>query len=136
MSQEQTLLDYVRKEIDAHKGMLTIVARDSGVPYFTIAKIAQGAVGNPRIKTVQALADYFKSGISNHKNIQSIDWVDRINSYGQSKLAFELGIKPQAVQQWCASRSVPAERVIQVESSTGISRHDLRPDIYPRESVA
>ena len=63
-------------------------------------------------------------------------WVDRINYFGQSKLAFALDIKPQAVQQWCSSGSVPAERVIQVESLTGISRHDLRPDIYPRESVA
>jgi DNA-binding transcriptional regulator YdaS (Cro superfamily) len=70
------------------------------------------------------------------KNRKTPKWVNEINSYGQSKLAFDLGIKPQAVQQWCATGSIPAERALQIEAVTGISRHDLRPDIYPRESVA
>ena len=43
------------------------------------------------------------------------------------KLATELGITHGAVSQW--SR-VPAERVLDVERVTGISRHELRPDIY------
>lgn len=41
------------------------------------------------------------------------------------------GITPQAVSQW---RRVPAERVIDVERISGVSRHELRPDIYPIES--
>ena len=28
---------------------------------------------------------------------------------------------------------LPAEHVVVVEAATGISRHELRPDIYPRE---
>lgn len=36
-------------------------------------------------------------------------------------------ISPQAVSQW---KAVPAERVLTVERITGISRHELRPDIY------
>jgi DNA-binding transcriptional regulator YdaS (Cro superfamily) len=36
-------------------------------------------------------------------------------------------ISSQAVSQW---KKVPAERVLSVEHVTGISRHDLRPDIY------
>lgn len=55
---------------------------------------------------------------------------------GNSALAREFGISPQAVQQWCASGRPPAERVLDVERITGVSRHDLRPDIYPIETTA
>ena len=44
-----------------------------------------------------------------------------------SRLAGELGVSPQAISQWVR---VPAERVLDVERSTGISRHELRPDIF------
>ncbi|WP_446739759.1 YdaS family helix-turn-helix protein [Pseudomonas sp. YL2] len=53
---------------------------------------------------------------------------------GQSALARVLGCTPQNVQRWCATGRVPAERVIPVEQATGVSRHDLRPDLYPDES--
>ncbi|WP_024873117.1 transcriptional regulator [Tolumonas lignilytica] len=60
-----------------------------------------------------------------------------INSAGSQVLLAEmLGVTPQAVQQWKKSNKVPAERVISVERITGVSRHDIRPDIYPRESAA
>lgn len=36
-------------------------------------------------------------------------------------------ISSQAVSQW---RTVPAARVLTVERITGISRHELRPDLY------
>lgn len=57
---------------------------------------------------------------------------------GQSALARLLStdgrtLTPQAVGYWCRSGVMPAERVLRVEELTGISRHDLRPDIYPRE---
>lgn len=42
-------------------------------------------------------------------------------------LADALGIFPSAILQW---EKVPAERVPAVEQATGISRHDLRPDIF------
>lgn len=42
-------------------------------------------------------------------------------------LAERLGITPQALSQW---KRVPVERVLSVEKVTGISRHDLRPDIF------
>jgi DNA-binding transcriptional regulator YdaS (Cro superfamily) len=35
-------------------------------------------------------------------------------------------LTPQAISQW---RQVPADRVIDVETATGISRHVLRPDL-------
>lgn len=35
------------------------VALESGVPFSTVAKIAQGSVTDPSVHTVQKLADYF-----------------------------------------------------------------------------
>ena len=37
------------------------VAAGSGVPFSTVAKIAQGSVTDPSVHTVQKLADYFAS---------------------------------------------------------------------------
>lgn len=54
---------------------------------------------------------------------------------GQSALARALGLKSQGtVSGWIASDRVPAERVLSIESLTGVSRHRLRPDLYPLES--
>lgn len=51
-----------------------------------------------------------------------------------SILAPALGLTPQAVSLW---KRVPAERVLDVERITGISRHDLRGDVFgPSPGVA
>ena len=47
---------------------------------------------------------------------------------GYTALARELGVSRPAVAQW---RQVPALRVLAVERLTGVSRHELRPDLYP-----
>ena len=50
------------------------------------------------------------------------------NAGGNTGLADKLGdISPQAISQW---KKVPPERVIDVERVTGVSRHELRPDIF------
>lgn len=54
----------------------------------------------------------------------------------QSELARRLGLKPQSVQGWVTNGRIPAERVLEVECASGVSRHDLRPDLYPRDAVA
>lgn len=46
---------------------------------------------------------------------------------GLGKLAAGLGISHQAFYSW---KKVPAERVLDFERITGISRHDLRPDVF------
>ncbi|WP_069084305.1 transcriptional regulator [Pseudomonas sp. TCU-HL1] len=53
----------------------------------------------------------------------------------QSALARLIGCTPQAVQRMCATGHVPAERVLQIEEAVGarVTRHELRPDLYPRE---
>lgn len=52
---------------------------------------------------------------------------------GLAKLAEPLGITAQAVSQW---DEVPPLRVLAVEKLTGISRSDLRPDLYPADTEA
>ena len=54
---------------------------------------------------------------------------------GTARLASLLGISSQAVSQW---DRCPVERVLDVERATGgkVSRHELRPDIYPLEDTA
>ena len=51
---------------------------------------------------------------------------------GVAALAAPLGITAQAVSQW---DEVPPLRVIAVERATGVSRSELRPDLYPPEVV-
>lgn len=50
-------------------------------------------------------------------------------------LARALGVDKATVTRWGQKR-VPAERVLDVERVAGIPRHDLRPDLYPREEAA
>jgi DNA-binding transcriptional regulator YdaS (Cro superfamily) len=49
---------------------------------------------------------------------------------GQAKFAQLIGITAQAVSQW---DEVPPLRVLEVERISGVSRHELRPDLYPLE---
>ena len=55
---------------------------------------------------------------------------------GQSALGRALGIKQQLVWNWLnRTRKVPAEYAIPIEKATDgrISRHQIRPDLYPIE---
>jgi DNA-binding transcriptional regulator YdaS (Cro superfamily) len=54
----------------------------------------------------------------------------------QSELARRCGVKQGHVWKWLKSGRVPPTRVLAVEAATGISRHELRPDIYPVEGQA
>lgn len=51
---------------------------------------------------------------------------------GVAKLAEKIGVTRAAVYNW---RRVPAERVLEIERITGVSRHVLRPDLYPRDET-
>lgn len=60
--------------------------------------------------------------------------IDKAGS--QKALGRLIGTTQQNVSTWHkATRGVPAEYVIPIEKHTGVSRHDLRPDIYPVETV-
>lgn len=52
---------------------------------------------------------------------------------GQKALADLLGVTQSTVWYWLerSPRGISAEYVLPTEAATGISRHALRPDIYP-----
>ncbi|MFA6125057.1 MAG: YdaS family helix-turn-helix protein [Sphingomonas sp.] len=53
---------------------------------------------------------------------------------GQSALGRLCKKAQPTVWKWLqSSKRLPAEQVLTVEAATGISRHLLRPDIYPEE---
>jgi TorA maturation chaperone TorD len=51
---------------------------------------------------------------------------------GVRSLARAIGVSQPAVSNW---KRVPADRVLGVESATGITRTQLRPDLYPDETI-
>jgi DNA-binding transcriptional regulator YdaS (Cro superfamily) len=53
----------------------------------------------------------------------------------QSAFARICGVSQPSVWKWLQSgKRLPAEHVLKVEAQTGVSRFDLRPDVYPSES--
>lgn len=55
---------------------------------------------------------------------------------GQTKLANAIGKTQGHVSNWLRREYIPAEMVLPIEAATGVSRHELRPDLYPREEAA
>lgn len=50
---------------------------------------------------------------------------------GQAGLARALDVTPQFVSQWVTGRRpVPPKTAIAIEARFGVSRHELRPDIF------
>lgn len=54
----------------------------------------------------------------------------------QEQLGKLVGRGQTTIHYWQKKGRCPAEAVLAIEKATGISRHDLRPDLYPREEVA
>ncbi|ULJ59759.1 transcriptional regulator [Wielerella bovis] len=49
----------------------------------------------------------------------------------QAKAAKDLAVTRQTVNSWVKGRNrIPAEKVILIEEKTGISRRELRPDLW------
>ena len=68
---------------------------------------------------------------------KSADWpvhavINRVG--GRRRLADILGITATSVAGWINRGYVPASRVLELERLTGISRYDLRPDLYGEKS--
>jgi DNA-binding transcriptional regulator YdaS (Cro superfamily) len=54
---------------------------------------------------------------------------------GLTRLAEAVGVRPPTIHVWMKSTGkAPAKHVIAIERASGISRHELRPDIYPIET--
>jgi DNA-binding transcriptional regulator YdaS (Cro superfamily) len=55
----------------------------------------------------------------------------------QTRMAEATGMSQQLISYRVRRNlPLPAEYVLPTERETGISRHDLRPDLYPREGAA
>lgn len=56
---------------------------------------------------------------------------------GQKPLADRIGTTQSQVWYWLerSKKGVPGEFVLPIERETGISRSELRPDLYPLESA-
>jgi DNA-binding transcriptional regulator YdaS (Cro superfamily) len=68
------------------------------------------------------------------KNKQSFDAAAYIKEHRLGAvIARDLGITRQAPHQW---RRIPATRAIAVAKLLGVSRHMLRPDVFPDEGQA
>jgi DNA-binding transcriptional regulator YdaS (Cro superfamily) len=58
-------------------------------------------------------------------------------SHGASKaLAEACGIRPQNLTRWKRTGRIPAWHCRTVEEHTGLSRHELRPDVFGRAADA
>lgn len=59
---------------------------------------------------------------------------------GQSALARCIGgkVRQQHVHYWLTREYIPADHVLAIEAATAgrVSRHELRPDLYPVEAAA
>lgn len=54
-------------------------------------------------------------------------WTRARETVRPTDLAKKINVTPQAVSLW---KRVPAEKVVDVETATGIPREKLRPDLY------
>lgn len=53
-----------------------------------------------------------------------------------SRMARDLKVPQSTMWRWLnQTRQLPAEYVLQAEKLYGVSRHELRPDIYPIERM-
>lgn len=64
MDTSTNLYDYVMAQLRAKQIPQRRIASESGVPFSTVCKIAQGSVTDPSVHTVQRLANYFKSKVA------------------------------------------------------------------------
>lgn len=56
----QSIHDFVLTHLQATKGDWPQIAREAGVSYRTLKKIATEEIVNPRVDNLQRLADYFR----------------------------------------------------------------------------
>jgi|LUMV01.1.fsa_nt_gb DNA-binding transcriptional regulator YdaS (Cro superfamily) len=74
-------------------------------------------------------------GISNPLELDSLNEAVRIAG-SQSELARQIGVAQASVWKMLhKAHRASAEFVLKIEAATGVSRHDLRPDLYPREDA-
>lgn len=61
MNNSPKLYDLVMEHLRSKRIPQKTIARESGVPFSTVCKIAQGYVTDPSVHTIQRLHDFFVS---------------------------------------------------------------------------
>lgn len=59
MDTKTPIYDFVMAQLRAKRIPQRKIAADSGVPFSTLTKIAQGQIKEPSVHSIQKLADYF-----------------------------------------------------------------------------
>lgn len=59
ITHQNDLLGFIKDELARRRGEWREISTTAKVPYFTLSKISNGATKDPRISSVQALANYF-----------------------------------------------------------------------------
>lgn len=74
MTSQINIYDFVMARLSEKQIPQKRIAAESGVPFSTVCKIAQGAVREPSVHSIQKLYDYFNSGDStvNPENTQEM----------------------------------------------------------------
>lgn len=49
-------------------------------------------------------------------------------------LASKLGVSKSAISKWKSRNRIPSRRVLPIFKLTGVTPHELRPDLYPNPS--
>lgn len=57
---KKSLLETVIENLNKNAGSWPLIAEESGVSYHTLTKIASGAIKDPGVSKVEALARYFE----------------------------------------------------------------------------
>lgn len=55
---------------------------------------------------------------------------------GEARLAEKIGKTRSHISTWKQRGMIPAEMALPIERATGVSRHVIRPDLYPIEDFS
>lgn len=72
VEQQESTTEYLRRRLNEVKGRWPLISRESGVPYGTIEKIAQGHTTNPQVKTTDALRGWFGALDAMHESLKKV----------------------------------------------------------------
>jgi transcriptional regulator with XRE-family HTH domain len=83
MNSNQTLYEQVMTDLRSKRMPQRQIALGSGVPFSTVCKIAQGAIKDPGVHTIQRLADFF----GRHPAAQTPQACECVNQIPESAIA-------------------------------------------------
>jgi predicted transcriptional regulator len=57
---DKSELDFVLEQLQERKGSWMHIAKDTGMPYSWLSKLARGVIDDPGVKKIEKLASYFR----------------------------------------------------------------------------